>query len=354
MAAMSYPLDDAFPTLAAALPRLPLGDWPTPLVTRIINIDGRPRRITIKCDDRSNAVYGGNKIRKLEYLLQRARDNNAKRVATFGTVASNHALATSLHANAQDLECTCFLSHQHRTRKAAMAINAHLAIGTELIPYGGSVAARRKTLRQHVQGRECYIIPMGGSNWLGTIGFVNAGLELFTQYEAMRAPPPDRIYIANGTMGSAAGLALGLALAGASTQVHAVRVTHDFVANETLLTQLLEKAVKMLRRYDHSIPAGLADDVRVTLHHGYFGDGYARSNAATDRAIQWARDELEIELEATYTGKAIAAMIDDLHDPASAEQSFLFWNTYSSAHFDIDDAASADHSELPEAFLRYF
>ncbi len=347
--AMAYALDDAFPRLAGALPRLSLADLPTPLVSRTIDIDGRRCTVAIKCDDQSNAIYGGNKVRKLEYLLHQAQEKNASRIATFGTVASNHALATAVHARRQHFDCTCLLSHQHRTRKAAETLNAHLANGTEIVRFGGARPSRVSTMRRYLQGRRCWVIPMGGSNWLGTVGFVNAALELLQQTDRV----PDRVYIANGTMASAAGLAIGFALADAKTRVQAVRVTLPFVANETAMDRLIQKTVRMMRRYDRSVPADLAERVQLDFREDYLGDGYARTNALTDQAIDRARSELGLQLEATYTGKAMAALLDDLADPRIAEQSLVFWNTFSSAPRDARTTRPAD-AALPEEFLRYF
>jgi len=105
------------------------------------------RVVTVKHDNLTGDVYGGNKVRKLEYLLCRARDRRAERVATFGTVASNHALATALYATSLGLECTCLLSHQSKTPLAAAVLNSHLQIGTEIICLSGKRAERIQTMR---------------------------------------------------------------------------------------------------------------------------------------------------------------------------------------------------------------
>ncbi|MDH3531474.1 MAG: pyridoxal-phosphate dependent enzyme, partial [Gammaproteobacteria bacterium] len=119
-------LAQAFPKLAGRLPKTRLADLPTPVDARSLLIGEQRKTISLKHDERSSMLYGGNKVRKLEYLLRRACDRNADRVATFGTVASNHALATALHAASLNLACTCFLSHQIKTPTAPVVLKMHL------------------------------------------------------------------------------------------------------------------------------------------------------------------------------------------------------------------------------------
>lgn len=347
-------LATAYPLLAQRLPKTQLANLPTPLVERRIATPGGQRNITIKRDDLTGDLYGGNKVRKLEYLLHRAAAKKSKRVATFGTVASNHAVATSLYATSLGFECTCLLSNQVRTAAVPRALNVHLDCKTEIVRYGGTRASRIRTLRQHLWNRGVFLIPPGGSNWLGAVGFVAAGLELAAQIAAGEMSAPDRVYVANGTMATAAGLALGLALAGLPTAVHAVSVTERFVSSPVAMQRLIAKTATLLHALDASVPANLARLTRCEFRDGFLGDGYAQSNAATDRAVQVARDELGLSLEATYTGKAMAALLHDLASPEIRAQSILFWNTYNSQPLSASDARPADVSKLPPEFLRYF
>jgi len=351
---MSDHLTAAFPRLAEQLPKTRLADLPTPIVEGTLRTTQGQQKIAIKCDDLTGELYGGNKVRKLEYLLHRAIDRNAQRIATFGTVASNHALATSLYAKSLGLECTCLLSNQPKTANVPRVLNMHMQNGSELVRYGGSYANRIRTLRTHLWNRHAWVIPAGGSNWLGTIGFVNAGLELAEQIASGAIGAPDRLYVANGTMATATGLALGLALADLPTEVHAVRVTEDFVANPDAMRRLMVKTAMLMNRLDPSIPADLAERARYCFREGFVGDGYARTNEATDRAVNVAREELGLMLETTYTGKAMAAMLQDLGQTATARKTMLFWNTYNSRPLAAGSERPDDVSGLPKEFLRYF
>lgn len=351
---MNDHLAAAYPNLARQLPKMHLADLPTPVIERNLRTATGMHKVSIKCDDLTGELYGGNKVRKLEYLLHRARQKKAQRIATFGTVASNHALATALYAKSIGLECTCFLSNQARTPNIPRSLNMHLQNDTEIVRFGGSRADRVRTMRKHLWGRRAWLIPAGGSNWLGAVGFVNAGIELAAQVAAGEIHAPDRLYVANGTMATAVGIALGLALAGLDTDVHAVCVTEDFVANPRAMRRLMLKTAMLLHILDSSVPADLAQRTRYCFRDEFLGDGYARTNAGTDRAVDLARDELGLSLEATYTGKAMAAMLHDLDQPATSRQSTLFWNTCNSRPLPVGVDRPADVSRLPKEFLRYF
>jgi D-cysteine desulfhydrase len=344
----------AYPRLAGRLAKLPLANLPTPVVNTSVTTHIGKRDVAIKRDDLTGDLYGGNKVRKLEYLLHSATSKNAKRVATFGTVASNHAVATSLYTNSLGLECTCLLSNQVRSNSAPRALNMHIQCGTEIIRYGGSRPTRIRILRKHLWNRGVFLIPPGGSNWLGAVGFVNAGLELAAQIDAGETPTPDRLYVANGTMATAVGIALGLALAGLPTEVQAIRVTESFVANPNAMRRLLTKTAGVLHSLDASVPDNLADLARYEFRDGFLGDGYAKTNIATDHAVRVAADELGLMLETTYTGKAMVAMLQDLDKPELAHQSMLFWNTYNSRPLATGPDRPVDVSRLPPEFLRYF
>ena len=347
---MTYYLADAFPKLARRLPRLELAELPTPVDSGFIKTPSGRWPLAVKRDDVTGVLYGGNKVRKLEYLLYRARDRGANRVATFGTVGSNHALATALYCQMLGLPCTCLLANQVKTPAAARTLKLHLQTGSEIVRYGGSRANRIAILRKHLWNRRVYLIPPGGSNWLGSTGFVNAGLELAGQIQSGIIETPDRLYVANGTMATAVGIALGLALAGVSTEVQAVQVTESFVSSPAAMQRLLIKTALMLNRCDPSIPANIWRRVRYEFRTGYLGDGYAKTNDKVESAIVVAREQLGIQLESTYTGKAMAALLDDCETRGG---SALFWNTYNSRSLPVTAGRPRDTSQLPEAFLSY-
>ena len=329
-----------------------LGDLPTPVSNRALVVGSAQREITIKHDNVTAADYGGNKLRKLEYLLQQASDKRAKRIATFGTVGSHHAIATALYAKRAGFECTCFLSHQPMQPDIGNALRFHLQNGTEIFRFGGDRKKRVATLREHLQGRSAWVVPLGGSSWHGTVGFVNAALELAAQIDAGELACPSRIYIAMGTMGTAAGLALGFALAGIDVEIHAIRITLEMVANESALDRLMRKTVMMMHVIDPAIPADLVNRTSINVRGEFLGDGYGRTNDVTEHAIALANDELDLLLECTYSGKAMAALLHDLE--LGVHGQVLFWNTYNSRPMMVDETIAVDYERLPKEFARYF
>jgi len=330
-----------------------LAELPTPVETLTFESESGARSISIKHDDVSNRHYGGNKIRKLEYVLQRARERNAQRIATFGAVGSNHALATAILATASGFECSCFLVPQKPTPNIPRTLNMHRRIGTELIPLGRHTD-QLATYRRYLQHRHCWVVPMGGSSWLGAVGFVNAGLELAEQIAAGAVALPARIYMANGTMGSCVGLSLGLALAELPTELHAVRVVEDRFASPRAFERLQHKTAMMLRRLDPSIPSDVASRARLKWRDEFFAGGYAVADAGTRDAVDRASTSTGLKIETTYTGKAMAALLHDLESPDYDGGHYLFWNTYNSRPLPVTGARPPTRDNIPEVFMSYF
>ncbi len=350
---MTNALANAYPLLGERLRKVRLAELPTPVLLKEVTTPSGDRSVAIKRDDVTNPLYGGNKVRKLEYIFQRALDQKSTRVATFGTAGSNHALATAILANDIGLDCTCFLAHQKRTPKVPYTLNMHRRLGTEIVRYGGSIASL-PLFREHLQHRHVWVVPLGGSCWLGATGFVSAGLELAEQVTNGDIPCPARIYIANGTMGSVAGLLLGLAAAELPTEVHAVRVADNRFTNPAILDRLTRKTALLLNRFDPSFDAGLADRVRLQWRDGFFAGGYAVFDERTAGAVSFASDELNLSLETTYTGKAMAALLHDLQQPEYEGETYLFWNTHSSSKLPVSGDRPDTLENIPEDFLRYY
>lgn len=346
-------LDAMYPALATSVQRVSLASTPTPVRRIRVAHDGHERDISVKLDNLSGNKYGGNKVRKLEYLLGARNRKAIDRFATFGTVGSNHALATAIYARELGVDCTCFLAHQKQVSGIVPALCMHARLGTEMVRFGGGYSSRLKILREHLWNRNAWVIPAGGSSWTGTLGFVDAGLELAQQVRDGDLPEPHRLYVATGTMGTAAGLALGLALGGLPTEVQAVRVSDTSISNERALLRLILKTATMMHAADDSIPADLADKAKIRLRHSFFAGGYAHSDSRIEEAVKLAREQLGLDLETTYTGKALAALLGDLGSARHGEE-FLFWNTYNSAALPVSKNESIDLSEIPAEFHRYF
>ena len=349
----SFPLFEAYPRLREWIAREPFGLFPTP----VERAEALGRRLGIgalyvKRDDVSGAVYGGGKTRKLELFLGEARRGGHATVITFGAVGSHHAVATAAYASALGMKAHLMLLPQPGDELVREALLADLRFGAtiRLSPglAGAEAAARRELLAAGDRG-EPYVIPVGGSSPLGNVAFVNAAFELERDVERGLLPEPDVVYLAMGTMGSAAGLALGLAALGKKTRVVAVRASSPGTSSAARLRAMIVATRDHLRALDPAFPAIDPEQCAITIAGGQLGAGYGRATRRGLESIDLARDLAGLALEPTYTAKALAALIADAG--SLSDQVVLFWNTQSSRRIDV---TGVDSHALPAALRGYF
>jgi D-cysteine desulfhydrase len=346
-----------FPRLRQSLPYKELGRFPTPVIrlSRLENELGK-KGIFCKMDGMSSAIYGGNKIRKLEFLLGEAITRNSPGVVTFGCVGSNHALATAIYSNKIGMPCTLILFPQPNARSVRQnllqdyAHNAHIVVCDDFsrvnfqtlegVPGGGAL-------------RDRYTIPAGGSAPIGVVGYVNAAFELAQQIEAGILPSPDYIFLPFGTMGTAAGLAIGCKAAGLRTKIVAVRVVNTAITTQEKFDALVAETLLLIRGNDETFPCVTVTTADCAINHAFFGSEYARYTPESVAAVRLLRKTDAIALEGTYSGKAMAACIDFCQQPEHADATVLFWNTYNASPLpDLSD--TVDYKKLPEKCWWYF
>ncbi len=353
------PLFEEYPDLTNNIPRAELGKFPTPIKPmRLIGGDIGVKKLFIKCDDVSGEEYGGNKVRKLEFLLGEAVRNGVDEVITFGAAGSNHALATALYAGKLDLEATLMLIPQPNARYVRRNLLMDYAAGAGLEYFPGqmtaSIAARLKVLHNRFMKKTATrVIPFGGTTEAGTAGFVNAAFELRGQVEKRKMPEPDYIYVPLGSMGTAVGLMLGLKAANLKTRVVAVRVVPFEIANHRKMKSLFDRTSRFLNRADPSFPRYELTEDEIILHDGFFGGRYGLFTRESAEAVAYADKREGIKLEGTYTGKALAALLDDGRKQLLKDRVVLFWNTHNSRDFP-ESVDSVDYRALPHSLRSYF
>jgi 1-aminocyclopropane-1-carboxylate deaminase/D-cysteine desulfhydrase-like pyridoxal-dependent ACC family enzyme len=351
--ASRLPLHAVVPRLLDQLPHLPIGRYPTPVERHALDTGDGVVPVLVKRDDLCAERYAGNKVRKLEFLLADARARGATRLITIGAAGSHHALATTVHGTAQGFDVTLVLFPQPKTQHVRNVLLMDHALGAELRFAPSMAGVPLATLRArfaHRRERVC-VVPPGGSNSLGTLGYVNAGLELAAQIEAGTVERPGAIYVAAGTLGTVAGIALGLVLAGLRVPIVAVRITAPVVTNARVLRRLLLGAARILERA--GAPRVDLNEAmkRVTLRHDQLGEGYGRATAAgEDATTRFA--SLGLILDRTYTAKAAAALIADARHAGPAQGPPLLWHTLSAAE-PLDDVSQLDVETLPPEFANY-
>lgn len=348
-----------YPALKERLSHVPLGNFPTP-IHKLDNLgsDMGSDSIYIKRDDRAGRLYGGNKVRKLEFILGHALETKVKKVMTFGAAGSNHALATAIFAHSVGLKSISMLFSQPNARYVQHNLLASHFYDAELKHYPGKniliLATFFELLRHRVRyGYFPRVIPPGGSSPLGTVGFVNAALELKKQVEERSMPEPDYIYVPLGTMGTAVGLLLGTVAAGLKSKIAAVRVVDSGMANIKKAEDLFNKTNILLHSMDPSFELYRFPRERIIIEKDFFGERYALFTQEAMEAVCLIKDREDIDLEGTYTGKTLAALISDCKGKSLNGKVILFWNTHNSV--DLTDIVSKiDYRELPSGFHPYF
>ena len=208
----------------------------------------------------------------------------------------------------------------------------------------------RKKLKQN---KFPYIIGPGGSSPLGTIGYVNAGFELKKQVASGLVPEPDKIFLPLGTMGTAVGLTIGLKAAGLKTHVVSVRVADEKYGNKEKFVKLFKKTLGLILLLDSSFPRVEITDDEVDIRHDFFGGQYARFTAPGMEAIDLLAKSEGIRLDGTYTGKTMAALIEQVRGHGTRNEVILFWNTYNAREFS-HAIKGIDYHQLPRCFHQYF
>ena len=307
------------------------------------------RSLWIKRDDISGEKHGGNKLRKLEFLLAAALAGGHRGVLTYGAVGSNHILSTSLYARSLGLLCCGIVRPQPPTPYVEATLRYHLRLGTRLETAADWKETECKRQELMAEAGAWYEIPLGGSSVLGCLGYVCGALELAEQVQAGVCPAPDLIYLPCGSSGSTVGLDLGLALAQLPTRIVAARV----VSNDMTSMPRIEALAGQLRPLLDGVCA-VPDDKplgRVEFRAEFIGPGYALPTDEALNAIALMNCRADTRLEYTYSGKGAAALMNDGSEGRFNGLNVMFWNTYNSRPAPVD-LPPLRREDLPEIMRR--
>lgn len=325
--AAEHPLLRRFPGLDVA--RAPLGTWPAPVRRLDVDLPGEVA-LFLKDEGGVSPVYGGNKVRKLELALAvaQARGPGAA-VVTGGAAGSHHALATALHGRTLGLDVHVVLGPQAETAHVRETLARTAAAATRVVPVAKArnlptALARVGARLARRRGPRPLLLPLGGSSPEGVLGSVGLGLEIAEDVAAGRIPEPDQVFLAAGSGGNAAGLWLGLRLAGLATEVVAVRVGPHFLVNPARLGRLAWGAAALLP--ETGVPLRFPPD-GLRVEGGFAAPGYGTASPAAEAAIAEAAG-VGLALERTYTGRALAACLAAARG-GSTGANVLFVNTKS-------------------------
>ena len=342
---MPRPLFDEFPALRGMVPHRAFASLPTPVEP----LPAAPYS-WIKRDDLTHPDYGGNKLRKLEFVIADALARKKRHLVSFGAIGTNHGVATALICREADIACTLLLFDQPVTPTVQRNLKLMQALGARLIH---TRSLPRTLARFYLNGWRLdpgsHFVFAGGSGIAGTLGFVNAALELREQIQRGELPRPAAIYCPVGSGSTLAGLTLGMDIASLPIQVVGVRV---FPARLGPFPACTAGSVYNLMRRTrtflmNSLRRSLPPPSRPVLLDRYYGGGYGVDTPEASAAREcFAREG--IQLEPTYTSKAAAAFLERQetgHGPV------LFWNTCNSR--DTSELeAQAEPEALPASLRR--
>ena len=317
--------------------RTPLGFLPTPLepLDRLSEQFGGPR-LWIKRDDCTGLATGGNKTRKLEYLMADAGKSGANTVITFGALQSNHARQTAAACAKLDFDCHLILtrrvawSHPDIERGGNVLLDHLLGAQTHLCePNAAEITLQRLVENLDRQGKRCYIVPTGGSNAIGALGYLRCAHELLQQCND-HGFVPDAIVHATSSGGTQAGLVAGLASLGATARVLGINVyDRDHARITRRVSQLLADTLTKVGVSDRTIPP-------LEIDHRFLGEDYGLPTQQTIDAISLIARREGILLDPVYSGKAFSGLIALLASKElDASRNVVFIHTGGSASLPV-------------------
>lgn len=315
-------------------PRVALGHLDTPLepMPRLSAELGGPK-LWIKRDDCTGLATGGNKTRKLEFLMAEALAVGADTVITQGATQSNHARQTAAAAARLGLKCVVLLEDRTGSRDPGYRWSGNVflerLIGAPVQSFPGgtdmNAAMEEAAAEVRAQGGRPYVIPGGGSNPIGALGYVHAALEILMQANA-RQLVADCVVHATGSAGTQAGLVVGFEGTRSGIDVLGIGVRAPRDVQEGNVFRLACATADLL-----GMPGAVARE-RVVANCDYVGDGYGKPTAGMVEAVSLVAKTEGILLDPVYTGKGMAGLIDLIRKGRfTAEQNVVFVHTGGSA-----------------------
>jgi len=309
------------------LPRFALAHLPTPLE----ELPAFSRRLAgpallIKRDDQTGLALGGNKTRKLEFLLGDALAKGADTLVTLGAVQSNHCRQTAAAAAKAGLRCELILNGKPPDlANGNLLLNEILGANLHWIERSQR-AAKLQELDEELrrQGRKPYLIPVGGSNGIGATGYVVAMQELMAQLQAT-GRRVDHILFGTSSGGTQAGIVLGARIAGFTGQLHGLSIDKNDPEHFEYETEVAQIANDCAAYIGSSIRVTRAD---IKVVYGYKGEGYGVVGDLEREAIRLLARTEGIVLDPVYAGRAFGALMDLVRKGMfRKDETVLFWHT---------------------------
>ncbi len=317
----THPVETEYPAMKTpSLPRVPLAHLPTPVepMPRLSSHLAGPK-LWVKRDDQTGLAFGGNKTRKLEFLLAEAQAHGARTLLTRGAVQSNHCRQTAAAAARLGLDCILVLGGERPPEITGNALIDQL-LGAEMRWAGEAdpETLLEETFQQAwADGRRPYRIPYGGSSPVGAAAYAAAMAEFMKQDIEV-----DRIVLATSSGGTQAGLLAGARLHGFRGSILGISVDKPAAELKPVITELTNQVLGLLGSSDR------VEEEEVLVSDAYLGGGYAVVGELEREAVYaFARTE-GLLLDPVYTGRAAGGLMDLIaRGEIGPEERVLFWHT---------------------------
>jgi L-cysteate sulfo-lyase len=312
----------------AQIPRVDLGFLPTPLepLDRLTEHLRGPR-IWMKRDDCTGLATGGNKTRKLEFLMADAHAQGANTIVTFGAVQSNHARQTAAAAAKLGYECHLVLMRRVAWSHPEFETNGNVlldrVLGARLHfcdPANADTMSRTLIDELTRQGKRCYVIPAGGSNAIGALGYARCAAELVTQC-ASNGFHPDLIVHATSSGGTQAGLVAGLVAEGVAWDVLGINV-YDIDH-----PRIEQRVVKLFNETIARLGIRATKSSRIRIDHEFLGEDYGIPTRRTIEVIRLLAETEGILTDPVYSGKALSGLVDLVQGSIKGIENVIFVHT---------------------------
>ena len=316
-----------WPRLAETLPRVDIGVRETPIEAWTHD----DVSIAVKRDDLTTPTLGGNKARALQLLLAGVAPGDV--LLTVGSTGSTHALAVA-HFGAQLGATTRVVTWPQEEHDVSRATTERLRALARVTGAASPVTAMARATLLRLTSRVRWI-PAGGTSPLGALGHAAAAIELGDQIESGEKAF-DTLVVPLGTGGTAAGLMVGLALAGLPTRVVGVRVVPRVVANRGRVLRLADRAARLFGRLAGVAPPSI-DARRFSVDGEHYGGAYARETRDSRELAAFVRGTGGPALDGTYSGKALAGAL--AYARRAPAERVLYWLTFDGRWLDARDGA---------------
>lgn len=364
------PFFKAYPKFKEHIPYIPLGNLESTPIYHAHELNLYVKHDGVHGTDKNGtAIFTGNKRRKLEFLLADAVAKGARRIYAPGAAGSNFATATAAYAREVGIACTLILGPQRNTYYAQRNLKLDLFYDADIVAC--KTRDERVKLCHDLATNDTfgYFVPLGGSNKIGTLGYVNAAFELKEQIEKKFMPKPDVIYVAVSSAAMAAGLIIGLKAANLNIQVNPVGISDTIEEIQHELIHLIQETSEYLHAIDQQFPLitvtphelnviMMAGDEYVDADHAAisrnksFAGTYALTTPQGAQAIKQFDIAAGIKLDGTYAGKAFAACTCDMASEKLKGKTVLFWDSFCPGEFN-ECICLVDTKKLPEELQKY-